>query len=376
KINDPRVMTTLSVLLGVNLMTSEDDEPPTYNDSKPKAAPATKKQKPEPMDTEEMDPDKKKSLELKGMGNEAYKKKEFDNAIEYYDKAIELDKSNITLLTNKAAVYFEKKEYDLCIKECEKAIEVGRENRADYKLIAKAFARIGNAYMKLEDYANAKTFYNKSLTEHRTADTLKKLQQVEKVEKERERLLYIDPEKSLVEKTAGNECFKKGQYPEAVKHYTEAIKRAPDDAKLYSNRAACYTKLAEFSLGLKDCDECIKLDPTFIKGYIRKGAILLALKENGKAMSAYQKAIDLDPSCQEAIDGYSRCVSSQSSDPEEIRQNAMQDPEVQQIMQDPAMRMILEQMQQNPSALREHLKNPAIAAKIQKLLDVGLIAIH
>ncbi|KAL4710680.1 hypothetical protein ACJJTC_003316 [Scirpophaga incertulas] len=45
-------------------------------------------------------------------------------------------------------------------------------------------------------------------------------------------------------------------------------------------------------------------------------------------------------------------------------------------LRDPAMRCILDQMQQDPQALHEHLRNPDIAAKINKLLECGLIAIH
>ncbi|XP_067136572.1 stress-induced-phosphoprotein 1-like [Centruroides vittatus] len=319
---------------------------------------------------------KKGALEEKTAGNEAYKKRNFDLALQHYDKAIELDSTDMTFLTNKAAVYIEQKEYEKCIKECEKAIEVGRENRADFKIIAKAYARIALAYRHLQKLQEAKIYYQKALAEHRTPEILTKLSEVKNLLKEEERKAYIDPEKSLEEKNIGNDCFQKGDYPTAIKHYTEAIQRNPDDAKLYSNRAACYQKLAEFRMALRDCEDCIRLNPSFVKGYIRKGMALMALKEHGKAAVAFQKAVELDPNSQEAVDLYRKCRLASNADPEEVRRHAMEDPEVQRILADPAMRLILEQMQSDPKALQEHLKNPDIAAKIQKLFESGLIAIH
>ncbi|XP_063536374.1 stress-induced-phosphoprotein 1 [Cydia strobilella] len=376
KNKDKRFPKTLGHYLGINLKGSEwpmDVDPPA---SETKPTPPPEKQEPPKPKYDDLPENRRLALQEKDLGNECYKKKDFDAAIQHYRKAIEHDSSDITFYTNMAAVYFEKKEYEKCIKECENAIEIGRENRADFKLIAKAFTRIGNAYKKMEQWKLARTYYEKSMSEHRTPEIKTLLSEVEKRVVEEERKAYVDPVKAEQEKELGNDYFKNGDYSNAVKHYTEAIKRNPDDPKLYSNRAACYTKLAAFDLGLRDCDTCCKLDPKFIKGWIRKGKILQGMQQPSKALTAYQKALELDPSNAEALEGYRACSTQLNSNPEEVRKRAMADPEVQAILRDPAMRCILEQMQQDPHALQDHLKNPDIAAKIQKLLESGLIAIH
>jgi stress-induced-phosphoprotein 1 len=391
-LNDKRMMDVLGALIGLDssqfevhtpgdgddndFPTNRQTSPPPASSSQSTKKPTTTTTKEEKMEVDNLTNEQKLAIEAKEKGNESYKKKDFPTALTYYDEALKYDPTNITYYNNKAAAYFEMKEYDQCIEQCDKAVEIGRENRADYKLIARSYSRMATAYHKLDDLQNAKKFYDKSLSEFRAPDVVKKSLEVTKLLKERERLSYLNPELAEEEKAKGNEAFQKGRYPEAMKHYTQAIKRNPQDPRIYSNRAACYTKLLEFPSALKDCEDCIKLDPKFIKGYLRKGAVLFAMKEFNKSADAYRQALKLDPNCSEAQDGYRQSVMDGDDDPQSTKERVLNDPEIQEILADPAMQMILSQMQKEPAALREHLQNPHIAAKLQKLMSAGVIALR
>lgn len=318
------------------------------------------------------------ALAAKEKGNEAYKKRDFAAAHRHYDEAISLDPTNIVFYNNKAAVYFEEGNYEKCLEICQTAVSVGRENQAEFQHIAKSLARAGNTYEKMGDLKQAHLYFNKSLSEHRDSAIVKKANDIDKKIKEAERLAYINPEIAEEEKKKGNEAFAKGDYPTAIKFYTESLKRNPDNAKVYSNRAASFHKLMEFNKAVKDSEECIRLEPNFVKGYLRKAAAHHGLKETSKARDAYSKALELDANCQEAKDGLVSCrampaFSGNDADNEARAQQAMNDPEIQEIMSDPGMRIILKQMQDNPSAAGEHLKNPAIREKITKLMQSGIL---
>ncbi|CAL5432718.1 unnamed protein product [Camellia sinensis] len=405
-LKDQRVMQAFGVLLNVKIMTpnsAEDmdfpDAPPPPERKRPAEAEPPKEKEPEPepepMEVAEEEREarerKAQALKEKEAGNAAYKKKDFENAIQHYTKAIELYDEDISFLTNRAAVYLEmgKGLYDECIKDCDKAVERGRELRSDYKMVARALTRKASALVKMakcsKDYDPAIETFQKALTEHRNPDTLKKLNDAEKAKKELEQQEYFDPNIADEEREKGNEFFKEQKYPEAVKHYSEAIKRNPKDAKAYSNRAACYTKLGAMPEGLKDAEKCIELDPTFVKGYSRKGAIQFFMKEYDKALETYQEGLKHEPQNQELLDGIRRCVqqinkaSRGDLSPEEMKERqakAMQDPEIQNILTDPVMRQVLVDFQENPKAAQEHSKNPAVMDKIQKLVSAGIVQIR
>lgn len=84
-----------------------------------------------------------------------------------------------------------------------------------------------------------------------------------------------------------------------VEQRDEENKRRADvsyrtDPRAYNNRATCYTKLMAFPEALKDADEAIKIDPTFIKAYIRKSLVQAGMKEHAKALETLQLATEKD----------------------------------------------------------------------------------
>ncbi|ONM02738.1 ankyrin repeat family protein [Zea mays] len=71
------------------------------------------------------------------------------------------------------------------------------------------------------------------------------------------------------------------------------------DATLYSNRSLCYLKIGEAQKALLDAETCINNRPDWVKGYYRKGAALMLLKEHKRALDAFLDGLKVDPTSAE-----------------------------------------------------------------------------
>ncbi|KAJ9370731.1 hypothetical protein DTO282E5_4491 [Paecilomyces variotii] len=392
EMRDPRFLQVMSVLLGIDMQfgappeTGAKDEDVPMADAQPKPAETKKEPEPEPEPEPEDEETiaKKKAQEAgdaeKKVGNDFYKKKQFDEAIEHYTKAWELNK-DITYLNNIGAAKFEKGDYKGAIETCQQAIDEGRELRADFKMIAKAFARIGSAHEKLGDLPQAIEYYNKSLTEHRTPDVLTKLRNAEKAKVKAERDAYIDPAKAEEARELGQKKFQEADWPGAVDAFTEMTKRAPDDPRGFSNRAAALIKLMAFPQAVQDCDDALKRDPKFIRAYIRKAQALQAMKEYNRVLDVLEEAREhdtegkhtreIEQQQQKALEAQYSARAGETE--QETAERIQRDPEIMSILQDPVMQSILQQAKSDPMALQEHMKNAQVRMKIQKLMAAGVI---
>jgi len=71
-------------------------------------------------------------------------------------------------------------------------------------------------------------------------------------------------------------------------------KRAPEDPRGYSNRAAALIKLMTFPSAVSDCDIAIQKDPRFIRAYLRKAQAYFAMKEYSKCTDVCAAAMEHD----------------------------------------------------------------------------------
>ena len=96
---------------------------------------------------------KRKQAENERMkGNDFMKAKDYDKAIECYDKAIQLDQKEASTFSNRALAYIKKKQFSKSVEDANKAIELDEDFIKAYYRRGKAYEHLCNFEEAIKDY--------------------------------------------------------------------------------------------------------------------------------------------------------------------------------------------------------------------------------
>ncbi|KAK3190549.1 Palmitoyl-protein thioesterase 1 [Lecanicillium sp. MT-2017a] len=101
-------------------------------------------------------------------------------------------------------------------------------------------------------------------------------------------------------KNQGNKSFAAGDFPQAIKLYSEAIDLDSSQPAFFTNRAQAYIKTEAYGYAISDADKAIEIDPKLIKAYYRRGLARTAILRPKEAIDDFKECVRLDPANKDA----------------------------------------------------------------------------
>lgn len=197
-------------------------------------------------------------------GNEKLSNRNFEGAIQDFNKVLVSTPGNVEALCGRAEAKIYLTNYAEAMKDAEQAANLDAN-------CARAFVLMGDVLFAQKDYLKALKAYMDASQ------------------------LPNPPSQALVGKARVMNQI--GNPKEAYRLLDEAIQLEPANAEYYYARGILNNGKEKFKIALLDFDKAISLKPKFnLFGlYLNRGATYLTLKQNGKALDDFTKATELDP---------------------------------------------------------------------------------
>lgn len=194
-------------------------------------------------------------------GKEFYLKKEFDTAIEYFCKAITVDKSNAQAYNNLAMAYLMKNNPAEAIKYFKKANIVNKN-------YTQPLVNLAAVYRQLKD-KKSQLFYLQKAVKLNSNDYLA--------------YYYL-----------GDYYRCEGNYPQAIENYKEVVKINPKFAQVYLNLAMSFFETEEFNYTILSLNQYLEFYPNSDFAFLLAARANLALCNYENAKLYIQKALEIN----------------------------------------------------------------------------------
>lgn len=225
-------------------------------------------------------------------GLDAVRQEDYSQAIETYQRALELDADNPAALNNAGYAYYKNGQYEEAVGMLQRA------TRLDPRF-AEAFYYLGFAYWKLEQPDAAieaiETAFelDPGYEERARAETEFKPIWSYRIERSRATSTRGGDEADLIE--LGHQAIRGRNHPEAIEVYRKALGLNPESAEVMGWLGNAYYLDGQYKAAAETLERAVSMHPEFAEGRYYLGLTLWELGDRDRAMDELKTAFELNP---------------------------------------------------------------------------------
>jgi len=207
-------------------------------------------------------------------GEECYALYNFEEAIKYYNKSVEINPKYVPAYESKGWSMCKLRNAKEMIKCFDKVQELDKNGTKNYK--------INNINVRTaKDYLSRGAMYN---SENRFLESFNDYNNAIQLDKDYLKAYYY---RALL-------YTQIKEYNKATDDFNKVLEFSPKNGEVLYGRAFCYSNIGKYNESIADYTEYIRLNPKNFYGYINRGYQYKLLQDYEKAVIDYIKAIKLD----------------------------------------------------------------------------------
>ena len=222
--------------------------------------------------------------------------KNWDQAIENFNKVIEINPKDAMAYFNIGTIFSEKEEFDIAIKNYQKCLAINPDHAEAHDNMGSALKAQGNLTAAVEQFTQAINLKpNFAQAHYNLGVALQEQENFSESIKSYEKACQIKPNYFKAYLGIGNILKEQGKVGAAIDSYKQAIKIKPDYAEAYSNMGIALNDKGELDVAIDSYKQAIKIKPDYADAYVNMGNALGEKGEFDAAIDIYKQALKITP---------------------------------------------------------------------------------
>ena len=222
-------------------------------------------------------------------------KRDYEKAIAYYTRAIELNSQSAEAYVNRGAAYESMGNLDLALQDFNTALDLEPKSEA--------YNNRANVHFRNRDYERAVQDYSKALELERgnvgafiyRGHAFKNMELYDHAIQDYSEALVLDPENADAYTSIGNIHSLRGDHNNAIRNYDQALKLDSCDPFTYLSRGTALNAKGDLDSAEADFGKTLELDPKSADAYAARGLVFIKKGAFDRALQDLDQALRLNP---------------------------------------------------------------------------------